>query len=193
MTDGLTIKQDRYTREYVKDGNGTRAAIAAGYSRGVAHVQSTENLKKPKIAEAIKVLRKRQAERLDISREKMLNDTAHFAEQAAAKEEFGAAIAATTLIMKAQGYLVERSLNMSVDVTQSHLTALQQYTDQRIDAALANHRATLNSSSEAVVETAAAPVLDDVRYDDTSHACTPSEDRSMGVMEHATHADERKA
>ena len=186
MTDGLTIKQDRYTREYVKDGNGTRAAIAAGYSRGVAHVQSTENLKKPKIAEAIKVLRKRQAERLDISREKMLNDTAHFAEQAAAKEEFGAAIAAITLIMKAQGYLVERSLNMSVDVTQSHLTALQEYTDARIDAALANHRATVDGDAAASASPIFEHVADDTRF-------TPSEDRSMGVMTNDTHADERKA
>jgi phage terminase small subunit len=147
MAEGLTIKQDRFARQYVKDGNGTRAAIAAGYAQTGAHVQSSENLRKPKVAAAIAALRRRQAERLDVSREKMINDAAHFAEQAAAKEEFGPAIKATELIMKAQGYLVERSLNVSVDVTQNHLDALMQYTDQRVDDAV--RRATTHSHAEA--------------------------------------------
>ena len=77
-------------------------------------------------------------------------------------------------------------MNMSVDVTQSHLTALQEYTDKRIDQALANHRATLAGHVDGQVETSAAVVVD---ADVSNARFTPSEDRSMGVMTNDTHAD----
>ena len=129
---GLTIKQEKFAREYVKDGNGTRAAIKAGYKRRSAQQIATENLLKPLVSAEIQALRNRMAEKLDVSRERLVNNTAHIAEQAQAEGQYGAAINANALIMKAQGYLVERQLNMSVDVTQSHLDALQSYTDRRI-------------------------------------------------------------
>jgi len=151
MTAGLTIKQDKFAREYVKDGNGTRAAIAAGYSDTGAHVQSSQNLRKAKVSEAIKALRKRQQERLDLSREKIVNDVAHLAEQAAANDEFSAAIKANELIMKAQGYLIERTMSVSVDVTQSHLDALQAYTDKRIDEALMRAEKGASASAHSVI------------------------------------------
>lgn len=137
---GLTIKQERFAREYVKDGNGTRAAIKAGYSRKSSKVIASQTLTKVNVSEAIAKLRRRQAERLDVSRDKLINDVAHIAEQAQIEGEYNAAINANTLIMKAQGYLVERQLNMSVDITQSHLEALQQYTDRRIDDAVSQVR-----------------------------------------------------
>ena len=192
MIPGLTVKQDKFVREYAKTGNGARAARQAGYSSKAEgdKVTASRLLTKSNVSEAVAKLRQRTAERLDISREKLINDVAHIAEQAQIEGEHTAAIAATTLILKAQGYLVERSMNMSVDVTQSHLTALQEYTDQRIDAALANHRATLAGHVNGQVETSAGVVVD---ADAPNAHCTPSEDRSMGVMTNDTHADERKA
>lgn len=166
---GLTIKQDRFARHYVTDGNGTQAAIKAGYSPIGAHVQSSENLRKPKVAAAIAALRKRQAERLDISREKIVNDIAHLAEQSAANDEYAAAIKANELILKAQGYLVERQLNMSVDITQSHLDSLKQYTDKRIEEAVGDALASLHTQS--------------------NHTQHNSNHRVTDVMEHSTHAD----
>ncbi|HEV8491559.1 MAG TPA: terminase small subunit [Candidatus Angelobacter sp.] len=137
MSGGLTIKQERFARQYVATGNATQAAKDAGYSKRVARQQGSENLSKPVVAAEIRMLRNKLAERLDISRDRLINNAAHMAEQAFANQEFGPAIKATELILKAQGYLVERSLNMSVDVTQQHLDALQQYTDERIREALA--------------------------------------------------------
>ena len=49
----LTPKQRRFVNEYCVDENATRAAIRAGYSENCAGVQGHENLKNPKIAEAI--------------------------------------------------------------------------------------------------------------------------------------------
>lgn len=49
----LTPKQRRFVNEYCVDENATQAAIRAGYSESGAGVQGHENLKNPKIKEAI--------------------------------------------------------------------------------------------------------------------------------------------
>lgn len=53
MDKGLTDKQKRFCEEYIKDWNGTRAAIAAGYSEKTARNIASENLAKPYIADYI--------------------------------------------------------------------------------------------------------------------------------------------
>lgn len=49
----LTVKQKRFVAEYLIDGNGTRAAIRAGYSAKTAGAIATENLTKPLIKAAV--------------------------------------------------------------------------------------------------------------------------------------------
>lgn len=51
----LTAKQQRFCDEYLVDLNATQAAIRAGYSEKTAAVIATENLRKPNIAEYIKI------------------------------------------------------------------------------------------------------------------------------------------
>ena len=48
-----TKKQRVFMIEYLKYWNGAKAARRAGYSRRCAHQQAYENLKKPKIRQAI--------------------------------------------------------------------------------------------------------------------------------------------
>jgi phage terminase small subunit len=55
----LTLKQARFTKEYLKTGNGTQAAIKAGYSKDSAHDIASENLRKPVIIETIDAVRKK--------------------------------------------------------------------------------------------------------------------------------------
>jgi phage terminase small subunit len=58
----LTGKQRAFVREYVKDFNGTQAAIRAGYSPKSANVIAAENLAKPSIqAELSSILNKAEA------------------------------------------------------------------------------------------------------------------------------------
>ena len=121
----LTVKQDKFARRYATHGNGTQAAIEAGYSPHTAGVIAYENLNKPQIAEEVERHRRRTAERLDISREKLVNDAAHDAEQASIQGDWSGANAARTFIAKALGYHVERSLNVTVDMTDAHLQALR--------------------------------------------------------------------
>jgi phage terminase small subunit len=54
----LTLKQERFAAEYVKDLNATNAAMRAGYSEKTAHVQGCTLLKNPKVVEEIARFRK---------------------------------------------------------------------------------------------------------------------------------------
>jgi len=50
----MNTRQRRFVDEYLVDFHATNAAIRAGYSERSAHSIASENLKKPKIAEAIR-------------------------------------------------------------------------------------------------------------------------------------------
>ena len=58
----LNIRQEKFVLEYLKDGNATRAATAAGYSAKTAHVQGCNLLKHPNVAEALLRARETVAE-----------------------------------------------------------------------------------------------------------------------------------
>jgi len=50
----MTPKQDRFITEFLTTGNGTQAAIKAGYSPKRADQQAYKNLRKPEIRRALK-------------------------------------------------------------------------------------------------------------------------------------------
>lgn len=50
---GLTLKQRRFVNNYLVSGNGTQAAIDAGYSPESARQIATENLRKPSVQHAL--------------------------------------------------------------------------------------------------------------------------------------------
>ncbi len=58
----LTLKQRRFVEEYLKDGNATRAAKAAGYSPKTAKSIATENLSKLAVQAAIREAQQRHQE-----------------------------------------------------------------------------------------------------------------------------------
>lgn len=64
--DKLTPKQQRFVSEYLRLGNATQAAIAAGYSEKTANRIATENLSKPVIARAIERAQQRRNDRLEL-------------------------------------------------------------------------------------------------------------------------------
>jgi phage terminase small subunit len=72
MTKKKTEREEVFAREYIKDLNGTRAAIAAGYAKKSAHVASSRLLKKDKVKDLIARLKGRQFEALDFSANKVL-------------------------------------------------------------------------------------------------------------------------
>jgi len=71
MSDDLTPKQDAFVKEYILNGgNGTQAAITAGYSPDTAQQMATENLTKPLIKAALGSHKEELKEEFTISIEK---------------------------------------------------------------------------------------------------------------------------
>lgn len=75
----LSPKQERFVAEYLIDLNATQAAIRAGYSHKTAGSQAFDLLKKPEIQAAIDAARKRTADKLEITRERILAEYAKLA------------------------------------------------------------------------------------------------------------------
>lgn len=75
----LTPKQEIFIAEYLKDGNATRSAIAAGYSPDTAKEMGYENLTKPHIAEEIAKRHQKRLQRLEIDADRVLQELAKLA------------------------------------------------------------------------------------------------------------------
>lgn len=68
----LNEKQKKFCEEYLIDFNGTRAAIAAGYSEKTARSTASENLTKPNIQEYLKKLINQRSERTKITQDEVV-------------------------------------------------------------------------------------------------------------------------
>jgi len=68
----LTRKQEMFLREYTIDYNGSRAAIAAGYSKKTAREMAHENLTKPHILTALRAYQKQRVQALGITEDRIL-------------------------------------------------------------------------------------------------------------------------
>jgi phage terminase small subunit len=79
MAKGLTKRQEIFRSEYLKDGNGTRAAIAAGCPAKSAAVQASKWLRNPKISSSISEKHTQRCAKLDFSAEKVLEGLANLA------------------------------------------------------------------------------------------------------------------
>lgn len=72
----MTPKMQKFVDEYLVDLNATQAAIRAGYSKKTAYSIGVSNLKKPEIQAAIQKRQKSAAEKLEITRERVLKELA---------------------------------------------------------------------------------------------------------------------
>lgn len=70
----LTLKQQRFVAEYLKDLNAKQAAIRTGYSAKTAEVQGCQLLRIPKIAAAVKEATGRQLERAELTAARTLEE-----------------------------------------------------------------------------------------------------------------------
>lgn len=75
----LTPKMESFCQEYLVDLNGTQSAIRAGYSEDTAYSIAWENLRKPEIQERISELRKDAAKKLDLTKERILQEYSRLA------------------------------------------------------------------------------------------------------------------
>lgn len=70
----LTTRQEMFCREYIKDYNATRAAIAAGYAKDSAHVAGSRLLSNVKIQKFLSTLQKPKLEKLDADADWILSE-----------------------------------------------------------------------------------------------------------------------
>lgn len=69
----LTLKQQRFIKEYIKTGNGAAAARKAGYSEHCAREIAVENLSKPIIKEKIESAMSDVANEIGLTAKKVLS------------------------------------------------------------------------------------------------------------------------
>lgn len=115
----LTEKQKRFVREYkINGGNGTQAAIKAGYSEKTARKIASENVTKPDIIEALENEEKKQREKHDYKFSDYVNDIKAGMGMAIDHSNDSAYFKGVELLGKAYGYNVDRVKN-DVSFTQA--------------------------------------------------------------------------
>lgn len=105
----LTPKQKAFVREYKKNGgNGTQAAIKAGYSEKTARKIAAENVTKPVIREALEKEEKKLQEKYEYTIDDMVRELDDVKMKADAEQNRQAQIKAIELKGKAFGLFIDR-------------------------------------------------------------------------------------
>lgn len=105
----MTPKQRAFVREYkLNGGNGTQAAIKAGYSENTAEVIATENLRKPIIKEALEKEEKKLQEKYEYTLDEMVKEINGVQQNANIEKNRPIELKAIELKGKAFGLFVEK-------------------------------------------------------------------------------------
>lgn len=108
--DELTAKQSRFIDEYMKDLNGTQAAIRAGYSTKGADVQAVRLLGNVRIKAEVEKRQAALAETHGVTLKSLLDelDEARTVALSAETAQSSAAVAATMAKAKLTGFVVDK-------------------------------------------------------------------------------------
>lgn len=101
----LSLKQQRFAEEYLLDGNGTQAALRAGYAQSGAGVQAERLLKNANVLEVIKAGQQKRAKKRGISASWVLKRLIHESKTA---EKDAARVKALELVGKHLGMFTEK-------------------------------------------------------------------------------------
>lgn len=104
----LTTRQRRFAEEFIKDGNGTQAAIRAGFSKNGAKVQASRMLTDANVMLTIEQLRAPVVEAAQITLASHLEALANLRDAARKAEQFGPAVTAEVSRGKASGFYTEK-------------------------------------------------------------------------------------
>lgn len=104
----LTDRQQRFASEYTASGNGTKAALAAGYAPSGAHVEASRMLKNPKVAARVAELQNAAAVRNEITVDKIVALLMNSYKDAKAANQHGPATRCLELVGKTVGAFTDR-------------------------------------------------------------------------------------
>lgn len=144
----LDAKLKRFIGEYLIDGNGTRAASAAGYAAGAsAAVTARRLLKRPDVAAEIEARRTKDRERLRIDRQTVLDGLVKAIAQARLQEDPGAQISGWKEIAKMLGLYAPAEARMSLSgPLGARLQALGAKSDAELLALIQNGSSELDAA-----------------------------------------------
>lgn len=97
----LNVRQRKFIAEYLKDGNGTQAAIRSGYALAGAHVAAQRLLKNAAVSAALARYSEKANESAELTAAKVLADIEHTRIKALESGGYGAALKASELQGKA--------------------------------------------------------------------------------------------
>jgi len=126
----LSLRQMRFVKEYAHLGNGSEAARRAGYKPGPRIGQiAVENLQKPAVVAALKEeLARMELEVTPQRVQRRLHDISLAAQDAG---QFGPAVRAEELLGKSLGMFIDRTLQLSGVINDSHVAALLEVARRR--------------------------------------------------------------
>ncbi len=117
MNEALNPRQDQFVDEYLLDGNGTQAAIKAGYSSDTAAQQASRLLRNVKVQQAIAERQRQLAERRLWDRERLVSEAESNLHLAREHKQMGSANGALELIGRVTGLLTTKPPAQNVAVT----------------------------------------------------------------------------
>ncbi len=118
-----TPKQRLFAEQYALDHNGAAAAVRAGYARRSARQIASELLTKPDVRELVADHEAEAAERLAITREKVLTEIQNAIELARQKGDVSAMINGWKLVCQVCGYLAPERKKIEISADAAALQA----------------------------------------------------------------------
>tara|TARA_R110000803_G_scaffold209114_1_gene278361 strand:+ start:209 stop:592 length:384 start_codon:yes stop_codon:yes gene_type:complete len=117
MRDKLTAKQLKFTREYAKDGNGTQAAIRAGYAPNSARIEASRLLTNVNIGKAVTKFHEKHRLKTEVTIESLAAELEHDRDRARQLDQTATAVTATVQIAKLYGLDINRNVNENNGLT----------------------------------------------------------------------------
>ncbi|HEL4296699.1 TPA: terminase small subunit [Stenotrophomonas maltophilia] len=104
----LTAKKKLFVAEYLKDHNGTQAAIRTGYSPKTAKQQGSRLLAEPRIQAAVRAGQQKVAKKAEVTVDSLMKELEDARKLALKEKQVSAAVTATMGKGKLAGLLVEK-------------------------------------------------------------------------------------
>ena len=112
----LTTRQTRFIEEYLVDGNGTQAAIRAGYAASGAYTEASRLLRNAEVASAIKTRQEADSARLRLSRERVVTMLLEAFEKAKEQAEPAAMVSAARELGRLMGFYAPARVEATLEV-----------------------------------------------------------------------------
>ena len=111
MSKKLTARQLKFTREYAVDGNGTQAAIRAGYAPKSARIEASRLLTNVNVGNAVAKFQENHRLKTEITIESLAAELEHDRDRARQLDQTSVAVQATMHIAKLHGLEINKNEN----------------------------------------------------------------------------------